>query len=72
MGEIIKAPFKYRMDLDSMEPLTPEDEELIKFISEKPSEDENILQRNYRLNRIEEFDKLADSLFGSIEPLIKK
>lgn len=65
MGNVIKAPFKYRMDLDSLDPLSPKDEELLKFLSEEPQEDENILQKNYRLNRIKEFEDLADSLFGN-------
>ena len=58
MGKIIRnAPFKYRMDLDAIDPFTPEEEELLRFLTEDPPADENALQRNYRLNRLKEFEE---------------
>ena len=59
---IINAPFRYRMDLDAIDPLSPEDEELLKFLTEEPPADENVLQRNYRINRLNEFDNLVKEL----------
>ena len=66
---INNAPFRYRMDLDAIAPLSPEDEELLKFLTEEPPADENVLQRNYRINRLNEFDNLVKEL---IKPKNKK
>lgn len=59
---IINAPFRYRMDLDALDPLSPEDEELLKFLTEEPPADENVFQKNYRINRLNEFDNLVKEL----------
>lgn len=69
MAEIIQGPFHHRKEL---EPLSERDQELVELWTKEIPEDENILQKNYRVNRLKEFDDLVTELVNMDYPNIKK
>ena len=61
-GNILEGYFEFYQELTKPRELSPEAEEMFIFLTQDPPENENELQRRYRLNRIKEHEEIVEDL----------